>query len=137
MSADLQKAHPLLHGELTDRVLDVFYQVHYELGFGYAESVYSNAFAIALMDMGMTVEREVPTTVFFRGAQVGSFRADQVVNSAVLLELKAGRALDPSVETQVLNYLRCTRLEVGLVLHFGEKPRFRRLIFTNDRKLHG
>ena len=135
MSAAPQQPHSLLHGQLTERVLAVFYQVHFELGFGYTESVYSNSMAIALMDMGMTVEREVPITVFFRGLQVGSFRADLIVDSAVLIELKAGRALDPSVDKQVLNYLRSTRLEVGLVLHFAEKPGFRRLVYSNDRKL--
>jgi GxxExxY protein len=135
-----QKATPtsrsaLLHGALTERILGVFFQVHFELGFGLAESVYSNAMTCALMDAGLTVEREVPITVFFRGIQVGSFRADQIVESAVLLELKATRVLEQSSESQVINYLRATRLEVALVLHFGDRPRFKRLIFTNDRKL--
>jgi len=134
-AAPRRLASELLHGELTEVILSVFHQVHHELGFGYAESVYKNSAAIALTGVGLTVEREVPIAVFFRGIQLGSFRADLIVNSKVLLELKAGRLLDPSVEAQVLNYLRCTRIEVGLVLHFGEKPRFRRLIFTNDRKL--
>ena len=125
----------LLHGALTERILGVFYQVHFELGFGFAESVYSNAMACALMEAGLSVEREVPIAVFFRGIQVGSFRADQIVESAVLLELKATRVLEQSYESQVINYLRATRLELALVLHFGDRPRFKRLIFTNDRKL--
>ena len=125
----------LLHGELTDRIIGEFFQVHHELGFGFVESVYSRAMAIALSQAGLRVEREVPISVYFRGVEVGFFRADAVVESLILLEFKVGEVLDPHSEPKVLNYLRATRLEVALVLHFGPKPAFKRLILTNDRKL--
>ena len=127
--------HDLLHGQLTDRIIGVFFQVHRELGPGFVESVYSKAMEIALTDAGLRVEREVPILVYFRGKLVGSFRADMIVESLVLLELKVGEQLDPNCETQTLNYLRATRLELALILHFGSKPKFKRLILTNDQKL--
>jgi len=90
---------------------------------------------VALRDDGLRVAREVPVSVHFRGRRVGTFRADMIVESVVLLEFKAGARLDPMAESQLLNYLRATRLEVGLILHFGAKASFRRRIVTNDRKL--
>ncbi|MGZ7040082.1 MAG: GxxExxY protein [Thermoanaerobaculia bacterium] len=125
----------LLHGGITDRILGAFYQVHRELGPGYLESVYAKGMEYALTDEGLGVEREVPVSVHFRGRQVGAFRADMIVESVVLLEFKAGDRLDPSAEAQLLNYLRGTRLELGLILHFGPKASFIRRVMTNDRKL--
>lgn len=125
----------LLHRELTSQIIGVFFQVHRELGFGFLESIYSPAMACALMDAGLRVEREVPLAVHFRGLRLGTFRADIIVESMILLELKASPELASTAEPQLLNYLRATDLEVGLLLHFGPKARFRRLIYTNDRKL--
>lgn len=129
------KMRQLLHEDLTKQVIGVFYQVHYELGFGFSESVYSGAMACALGDSGIVTKREVPVTVIFRGREVGSFRADHIVESKVLLELKAGAELPSGAQAQTMNLLRATELEVGLLLHFGRKPSFQRLIYTNDRKL--
>jgi GxxExxY protein len=125
----------LLHKQISDRILASFYQVHWELGPGYLESVYANAMGLALIADGLRVEREVPVAVHFRGQRVGSFRADMIVESVVLVEFKAGEHLDPNWESQLLNYLRGTTLEVGLVLHFGPKATSKRRILTNDRKL--
>ena len=125
----------LLHGQLTDRIIGEFLQVHRELGPGFVESVYSRALEIALTEAGLRVEREVLILVYFRGKLVGSFRADMIVESLVLLELKVGERLDPNCEPTVLNYLRASRQEVALILHFGPKPKVKRLILTNDRKL--
>jgi GxxExxY protein len=80
------------------------------------------------------VERQVPICVWFRGRQVGDFRADLLADGAVLIELKAARSIDQAQEKQLLNYLRATEVEVGLLLNFGEKPQFRRLVYENDRK---
>ena len=82
----------------------------------------------------MKIERQVPVVVAFRGHQVGDFRADLLVEGKVLLELKAARAIDQAHEKQLLNYLRATDIEVGLLLNFGAKPQFRRLVYENDRK---
>lgn len=91
---------------------------------------------IALTDDGLRVAREVPVSVYFRGRRVGTFRADMIVESVVLVEFKAGDRLDPNAEPQLLNYLRGTSLELGFILHFGPKASFIRRIMTNDRKLH-
>jgi GxxExxY protein len=125
----------LLHGGLTEKILATFFQVHYELGHGFAESVYSAAMACALSDAGLDTRREVPTIVHFRGREVGLFRADHIVESRVLLELKAGAVVPEGATSQVLNLLRATNIEVALLLHFGLKPRFERLVYTNDRKI--
>jgi len=122
------------HSELTDLIIAVFYDVYNELGFGFLESVYRNSLRLALMDKGLTVEQEVPVTVFFRGRNVGDFRADLVVNGTILLELKTAEQIVAAHESQVLNYLRSTALELGLILNFGPKPQVRRLLLDNSRK---
>ena len=125
----------LLHGDLTERIIGAFFQVHCELGAGFLESVYANAMELALRELGLHVEREVSLVVYFRGEAVGLFRADMVVQRAVVLEFKAGQALDPSWEAQLINNLRAISLEVGLSLFFGPKAIVKRKIYTNDRKL--
>jgi GxxExxY protein len=122
------------HSELTDLIIAVFYDVYNELGFGFLESVYRNSLRLALLDKGLTVEQEVPVTVFFRGHNVGDFRADLVVNRTILLELKTAEHIVAAHESQVLNYLRSTALELGLILNFGPKPQVRRLLLDNSRK---
>jgi GxxExxY protein len=122
------------HQELTRRIIGVFYDVYNELGHGFLESVYEAAMLIALREAGLKAETQVPIAVYFRGNRVGDFRADLMVENAVLLELKAARAPDPSHEAQLLNYLRATEIEVGLLLNFGIKPEFKRLASDNERK---
>lgn len=124
----------LKHAELTDKILKVFYQVYNELGFGFLESVYENATAIALIEAGMRVRQQVPIPVYFRGHQVGDFRCDLLVEDEIFLEIKAVKAIAPEHVAQVLNYLRATEIEVALILNFGERPDFKRLIFDNARK---
>jgi GxxExxY protein len=120
--------------DLTDRILGTFYDVYNELGAGFVESVYLNAFAIALRQAGLRVDSERPIKVRFRGAVVGEFRADLVVDDVVICELKAASAIVPEFHAQLLNYLRATEFEVGLLLNFGPKPGFKRLVFHNSRK---
>lgn len=124
----------LKHSDVTGSILKVFYEVYNELGCGFLESVYEKAMAIALGAAGLRVNRQVGIEVWFRGQSVGDFRADEIVEGAVLLELKAARAIEPAYEAQLLNYLKATELEVGLILNFGPKPEFRRLVFANERK---
>jgi len=125
----------LLHGAITDRIIRVFYDVHSELGAGHLESVYANAMAIAMKDAGLHFEREVKIAVYFRGRAIGMFKADVLVESVVMLEYKAGRQLDPAWEEQLLNYLRNTRVELGLMLFFGLRPFVKGRILTNDQKI--
>lgn len=124
------------YSELTDTVIGVFYDVYNELGFGFLESVYRNALRLALVEKGLHVEPEVATSVFFHGVSVGDFRADLVVNQVLLLELKTAEKIVRAHEAQVLNYLRATTLELGLILNFGPQPQVRRLLLDNSRK-HG
>jgi GxxExxY protein len=126
----------LLHEELTEKIIVVFYDVYNELGHGFIESVYHAAMVVALQQAGLAVESKVKVPVYFRGQLVGNFEADVVVAKVVILELKAARELDPAHEAQLLNYLRATPVEIGLLMNFGPKPKFRRLAFTNDRKRH-
>ena len=125
----------MLREDLTDPTIGAFYDVYHELGPGFLESVYEGAMVIALRRRGLKVRRQIPVVVHYGGEPVGRFFADLVVENTILVELKACRALDPAHESQVQNYLRATRLEVGLILHFGPKPAVRRFILTNDRKL--
>lgn len=112
----------------------MFYEVYNDLGWGFVEAVYENALSLALAEAGLSVKRQVPIAVWYRGQQIGEFRADLVVNDLVLLELKAAKSIDPSFEKQTLNYLRATNVEVALILNFGPAPQFRRLLFDNEQK---
>ncbi len=134
MNAD--QTAELIHEELTEKVIGVFYDVYNELGHGFLESVYHKAMVLALRHVGLAVESDVKIPVYFRGQLVGEFEADILVEDKVLLELKAARELDPAHEAQTLNYLRATPIEIGLLMNFGPKPKFRRLAFANDRKRH-
>lgn len=124
----------LKHRDLTERIIGVFYEVYNELGHGFLESVYEQAMAIAPSDAGLEVTRQFPLSVTFRGHIVGDYRADVVVNRAVILELKAVSGIDPAHEAQLLHYLRATDMEVGLLVNFGPKSQFKRLVFENSRK---
>ena len=105
-----------------------------ELVHGFLESVYQRALELALQAVGLKVTNHVKIPVWFRGERVGQFEGDLLVEGSVLLELKAGRCLDISHQAQLLDYLRATDLEVGLLLNFGLKPEFKRLILDNSRK---
>jgi len=133
-SEEEQRSEEYLHADLTGRVIGVFYAVYKELRHGFLESVYQAAMEVALPGAGLAVERQVSVPVWFRGRQVGDFVADLLVENTVLIELKAVRALEPAHESQLLNYLRATPIEVGLLLNFGPKPQVKRLVFDNPRK---
>ena len=125
------------HGELTGQIIGVFYDVYNELGHGFLESVYQKSLGLALRSAGLNACWPIDIPVRFRGIEVGHFEADMLVEKCVLLELKAVRTLDGSHQAQLLNYLRATEIEVGLLLNFGVKPEFWRLLFDNSRKLSG
>lgn len=124
----------MLHEELTGKIIKVFYSVYNELGFGFLEKVYQNAMMIALKNSGLQAEAQKKIEVRFQGEIVGEYYADIVVNELVILELKATEYLIEEHELQLINYLKATNMEVGLLLNFGAKPEFRRKIFTNDKK---
>lgn len=122
------------HGDLTDKIIGTFYEVYNELGFGFLESVYEEAMIIALREKGLKVEQQIPIPVWFRGKKIGNFESDLIVNNLVIVELKAVKLIDETHIAQLLNYLRATEIEVGLVLNFGHKAEFRRQAFDNNRK---
>ncbi len=125
----------LKHAAITEVIIGVFYEVYNELGHGFLESVYREAMAFLLTRRGLAVEREKPVTVTFRKAPVGFFRTDLLVEHAVIVELKCARSLDSVHEAQLLNYLKATEFEVGLLLNFGTRPQFRRMLLDNEQKL--
>src|SRR6185312_11654364 len=121
----------LQHGELTEKIIGVFYDVYNELGYGFLESVYEESLVIALRQAGLIVNRQVPLPVWFRNQKVGDFSADITVEECVLVESKCAKNQDLAHEAQILHYLRSTDIEIGILLNFGLKPQFRRLIFDN------
>ena len=124
----------LKHGELTEKILGVYYDVYNELGPGFVESVYEKAMAIALREASLQVQAQFSIPVWFRGQLVGNFSADVLVNGVVLLELKAVKTLDLVHQAQLMHYLKATEIEVGLLLNFGGLPEFRRIVLENERK---
>jgi GxxExxY protein len=124
----------LKHAEVTEKIIGVFYDVYNELGYGFLECVYEESLAIAFQQAGLSANRQVALPVWFRGQKVGDFRVDMLVENCVLLELKSARSLDPAHEAQLLHYLKSTEIEIGMLLNFGTRPQFRRLIFDNERK---
>jgi GxxExxY protein len=123
----------LLHGDITGEIISAFYAVYSELGYGFLEAVYVRALAIELFQRRMNVAREVPVTVFYKGVTVGTFRADLLVAETVVVDVKAGEQSSDIDRSQLLNYLRASGKEVGLLLHFGPKAVLKRVIHT--RKL--
>jgi GxxExxY protein len=124
----------LKYKETTDIILKSFYEVYNELGDGFLESVYENALYIVLTGYGLCVERQKDISVFFRGNIIGDFKADLIVNEKVIVELKVVRTLNTTHEAQLINYLKATNIEVGLLLNFGRKPEFKRFVYDNKRK---
>jgi GxxExxY protein len=120
------------HSELTEVIIGTFYEVYNELGHGFLESVYENSLGMALRMKGFEVHQQIAIPVHFRGAPVGDFDADLLVNKQVLLELKTAKNIDEAHVAQLLNYLKATEIEVGLVLNFGPRPTFKRAVFGNE-----
>ena len=122
------------HSELTDKIIGAFYAVYSTLGYGFLENVYVNALMIELKKRGMIVRDELPIQVYYDGQLIGEYFADLVVNDLVILEIKAVKSLATEHEAQLLNYLKATPYEVGLLLNFGPKPETKRRSFDNNRK---
>lgn len=122
------------HSELTDRIIKAFYKVYNQLGHGFLEKVYVNALRYELATQGMAVEKEKQISVYYNDFNVGEFAADLIVDGLVILEIKAVDTLTSAHENQLLNYLKATHIEVGLVLCFGKTPQIKRKVFSNDMK---
>jgi len=125
----------LKHSDITSKILHAFFKkVYHRLGYGFLEKVYENSMAIELRSMGLKVEQQAKINVYYEGAIVGEYLADLLVEGAVIVELKAAPRILIEHEAQLLNYLRATPYEVGLLLNFGPKADFRRKAFDNERK---
>jgi len=122
----------MLHGNTTDQILKAFYKVYNSLGYGFLEKVYENALLIELTVSGLQVVQQYPIQVFYEKQSVGEYFADIIVNDLIILELKAAECLRDEHAAQLTNYLKATRKEVGLLLNFGVKPEFKRIVFTNS-----
>jgi GxxExxY protein len=125
----------LLHGDLTDQIIGGCYTVYKKWGFGFLETVYANSLAVELGRIGLRAKREVPVQLHYLGVPIGTYRIDMLVNDKVIVEVKSQRALSVADEKQLINYLKATDLEVGLLFNFGPEPKLQRIVFSNHRKL--
>jgi len=123
-----------LHQNITDKIIQAYYKVYNKLGYGFLERVYHNAMLIELRKMGLVCVSEAPVTVIYESVKVGEYYADIIVDDCVIIENKAAELLVEENEFQLINYLKATKIEVGLLLNFGKRAEFKRKIFTNDRK---
>ena len=126
----------LLHKNITDEIIRCFYEVYNILGYGFLEKVYESSLYNELLGCGLSCERQKKIEVNYKDKLVGEYYADILVEDKIILELKVAETLCEEHEFQLINYLKATNLEVGLLLNFGKKPEIKRKIFTNDRKLN-
>ena len=121
------------HSEITDKIIKAFYKVYNTLGYGFLEKVYENALFIELTEIGFSVEKQESITVYYEDEEVGEYFADLIVEESVIIELKAAESLCEEHEFQLINYLKATDIEVGLLLNFGKKPELKRKVFSNKK----
>lgn len=125
----------LLYQEITENIIKCFYKVYNSLGYGFLEKVYENALMIEMYNQNMICTQQTPIKVYYEEMPVGNYFADILVEEKIIIELKAGEGgIIIEHELQLTNYLKATEYEVGLILFFGQKPAFKRRIFTNDHK---
>ncbi|MBL7931368.1 MAG: GxxExxY protein [Bacteroidia bacterium] len=127
MNADNYK-----HSEITEQIIGAFYKVYNTLGHGFLERVYENALYLELVKMGLPVEKQKQIKVYYNEVEVGTYFADMCVSNLVIIELKAAESICEEHEFQLINYLKATEIEVGLLLNFGKKPEFKRKVFSNN-----
>lgn len=120
------------HSELTEQIIKAFYKVYNTLGYGFLEKVYENALFIELESIGLNVKKQDPIKVYYEEKEVGVYFADLIVNDTIIIELKAAESLCEENELQLVNYLKATEIEVGLLLNFGKKPEVKRKVYSNN-----
>lgn len=124
-----------LHSDITEKIINSFFKVYNTLGYGFLEKVYENAMFIELKNFGLYVEKQKRIQVSYCDKIVGDYFADLIVNNQVIIELKAAESLCEEHEYQLINYLKATEIEVGLLLNFCKKPEFKRKIFSNTKQI--
>lgn len=122
------------HSDITDKIIKAFYNVYNKLGFGFLEKVYEHALLIELRKMGIEAVNQFMIKVHYDGVEVGNYFADLFVENCVIVEIKAAEGLIEEHEAQLINYLKATNIEVGLLLNFGKQPAFKRKVFSNSYK---
>jgi GxxExxY protein len=132
MNADYQD---FKHKNLTENIISIFYKVYNKLGYGFLEKVYENALMIEFKKESIPAVSQSPIKVFYEGDIIGEYFADILVDNKVIVEIKATKYLVKENEAQLLNYLKATDIEVGLLLNFGPKPEIKRKAFDNSRKI--
>lgn len=131
MSQDYQDVK---YKELSEKIIKVFYKVYNQLGYGFLEKIYEKAMMIDLKQEDVLAVSQFPISVNYEGQVIGEYFADIIVDNKIIVEIKAARRLAQENEAQLLNYLKATNIEVGLLLNFGEKPEIRRKVFDNSKK---
>jgi GxxExxY protein len=124
----------MLHEEITSDIINALYKVYNTLGYGFLEKVYENALAMELATRGHIVKQQLPIQVYYEGKAVGEYFADMLVDDKVILELKTTESIAKEHEAQLVNYLKATKIEIGLLLNFGKEPHFKRKIFSNQKE---
>ncbi len=122
------------YSKITDLIIKAYYKVYNSLGYGFLEKVYENSMMIELLKLGLNCEKQKPIKVNYDWYEVGEYFADIVVNDLVIIELKAAESLCIEHECQLINYLKATDMEVGMLLNFGRKPQFKRKVLTLEYK---
>lgn len=122
----------MLHEDLTGQIISCFYKVYNTLGYGFLEKVYENALVHELLLSGLNFESQQAINVYYDEINVGTYYADIIVEEKVIIELKVAESICRAHENQLINYLKATDNEIGLLLNFGKKPEFKRKIFTNE-----
>ncbi len=123
-----------LYSELSDNIINCYYKVYNTLGFGFLEKIYQKSLEIEFRKSGLIVESQYPIKVYYDNSIVGEYYADIFVESKIIVGIKAIEILVKESELQLINYLKSTNVEVGLLLNFGKKPEVKRRVFTNDKK---
>jgi GxxExxY protein len=122
------------HNDLTERIIGIFFKVYNKLGYGFLEKIYENALMIELRSERIQAMAQSPVRVEYNGQTVGEYFADLMIEDKIIVEIKAAKSLTVEHEAQLLNYLKATDIEVGLLLNFGPKPQIKRKLFDNSRK---
>jgi len=122
----------MLHKEITDQIIKSFYKVYNKLGYGFLEKVYERSLIIELRKLGLECKSQEPMRVFYEEKEVGFYLADILVEDLIVIELKAAVSICEEHEFQLINYLRASEKEIGILLNFGKTPQFKRKIFSKQ-----
>ncbi len=124
------------HSDITGKIIKAYFNVYNVLGYGFLEKVYENALIIELKKFDLKIEKQKPIEVFYDNQNIGSYFADIIVENKVIIELKAAEILIEEHEIQLVNYLKATNIEVGLLLNFGKEVEYKRKVLSNEFKKH-